>query len=1085
MSDVFISYSRRDIAFARLLHNALKEHEFETWIDWQDIPPSADWLAEVYEAIEGADTFMFVISDGSLTSEICGLEVEHAVRNHKRLIPIVVNEVDPQLVHPALAALNWVFFRQEDEFAGAFKALFQAIETDLEWVKGHTRLQVRALEWDRKDRESGFLLRGRDLEEAEVWLAQAGGKGQAPTGIQGEYIVASRQSATRRQRTTLSAVVIALLALAVLGILAWTQRNKAVYEGEVRATAEAIAVAESTRALNAEATALAERSIAQAESTRAVQAENTAVAERGTAQAESTRAIRAEATAQAEREIAQTEAAIARSRQLASASADQLPFNYEVALLLAIEARRSAGTGEAETALRESFVHPGRSQALLVGHEGAVLDLAWSPDGATIVTAGADGTVRIWDPSGGLEIKLLTGHDGAVLDIAWDETGGRLASVGEDGTARIWDVESGHELHHLDNLAGPVEHATWNAAGTQILTSGGEGSAQIWDARTGQELIALGEPGTAVRYAAWGPDETLIATVGGDDLVRIRDVETGEVLATLEGSFGGIWYAAWNGDGSLLVTDGLGEAQVWDVAAATTAGPEAEATALTRYEHAIPSYEIGRLAHLVWSSDGRKILSVSTNGTAEIWEAESGRTVAQLEGHTEAVRFGAWNIDASRVLTISDDDTVRVWDASDGRSIAVLAGHQGPITHATWNRDETRVATASVDGTVRIWSVDAVEELASFFCSVQERSLWSPDGTMILTSGYGPLLWDSASGDELAAFGEDLGSWDPAGERLLTGYGENGAAIWDLTALLKEDDPQPTLLLPAGEGAAWSADGQAVLAIDAAGTVRVWDAATGVRTVTFASDESTISTAIWSPDSARILTLEQEGPVRIWDVGDGVQLLSYDGHTEMVQSAAWSPDGEQVVTAGRDGTAQVWDAATGQALVVYDVHTAYVQAAAWSPDGTRIVTAGNDNNAQIWDAQSGVTLATLAGHSASVDFAAWNADGTVLATTSWDYTARIWDAANGNELAVIAGYFDTVRHAAWSPEGDRLVVTSWGEPARLFDVPLLDMLNRACSRVVRNLSVAEWEQFMGDRPYQETCPGKPVPGRDFSEHGGD
>ena len=45
MTDVFISYSRKDITFVRLLHDALKENGLETWIDWQDIPPSADWLA--------------------------------------------------------------------------------------------------------------------------------------------------------------------------------------------------------------------------------------------------------------------------------------------------------------------------------------------------------------------------------------------------------------------------------------------------------------------------------------------------------------------------------------------------------------------------------------------------------------------------------------------------------------------------------------------------------------------------------------------------------------------------------------------------------------------------------------------------------------------------------------------------------------------------------------------------------------------------------------------------------------------------------------------------------------------------------
>ena len=66
MSDVFISYSRKDIAFARLLNKALEESELETWIDWQDIPTSADWLTEVYEAAQAADIFIFLISDTSV-----------------------------------------------------------------------------------------------------------------------------------------------------------------------------------------------------------------------------------------------------------------------------------------------------------------------------------------------------------------------------------------------------------------------------------------------------------------------------------------------------------------------------------------------------------------------------------------------------------------------------------------------------------------------------------------------------------------------------------------------------------------------------------------------------------------------------------------------------------------------------------------------------------------------------------------------------------------------------------------------------------------------------------------------------------
>ncbi len=154
MTDVFISYSRKDIAFARLLHEALAENELETWIDWQDIPPSADWLAEVYEAIEGADAFVFVISETSLNSEICGLEINHAAQHNKRLIPIVIKDVEAEQVPKELAVLNWIFFEEAGEkFAEAMEDLVTAITVDQDWVKGHTRFENRALAWEKKEND--------------------------------------------------------------------------------------------------------------------------------------------------------------------------------------------------------------------------------------------------------------------------------------------------------------------------------------------------------------------------------------------------------------------------------------------------------------------------------------------------------------------------------------------------------------------------------------------------------------------------------------------------------------------------------------------------------------------------------------------------------------------------------------------------------------------------------------------------------------------------------------------------------------------------------------------------------------------
>ena len=70
MADVFISYSRKDIQFAQRIHHELEARDREPWVDWQDIPPTSEWLDEVYAGIQAADTFLFIISPDSVASEI-------------------------------------------------------------------------------------------------------------------------------------------------------------------------------------------------------------------------------------------------------------------------------------------------------------------------------------------------------------------------------------------------------------------------------------------------------------------------------------------------------------------------------------------------------------------------------------------------------------------------------------------------------------------------------------------------------------------------------------------------------------------------------------------------------------------------------------------------------------------------------------------------------------------------------------------------------------------------------------------------------------------------------------------------------
>src|SRR5262245_30876837 len=164
LSDVFVSYSRKDKDFALHLTRALLDRKRQAWVDWEGIAPTAEWLKEIFAAIEGASAFVFVCSSDSLASEICALELGHAVANKKRVIPIGCRDIDAAQAPAAVAKLNWIFMRDGDDPAAGMDALIVAIDTDFEWLAFHTRVLVRAVEWDRERRERSRLLRGADLE---------------------------------------------------------------------------------------------------------------------------------------------------------------------------------------------------------------------------------------------------------------------------------------------------------------------------------------------------------------------------------------------------------------------------------------------------------------------------------------------------------------------------------------------------------------------------------------------------------------------------------------------------------------------------------------------------------------------------------------------------------------------------------------------------------------------------------------------------------------------------------------------------------------------------------------------------------
>lgn len=224
VADVFISYSRKDKEFVQRLHAALLAQKRETWVDWQDILPTEKWWKAIESGIEAAEAFVFIISPDSASSEICIREIDHAVEHHKRLIPILHRETDLAKIHPALNACNWLFMRDSDDFDRGVDRLIETIDTDIKYVRTHTRLLVRAVEWEQEGRDNSFLLRGRDLSTTEQWLKQGVNKRPTPTPLQIEYITASRELQYRRPRLrnvflVSGAVGIAVLLVRLVGVL--------------------------------------------------------------------------------------------------------------------------------------------------------------------------------------------------------------------------------------------------------------------------------------------------------------------------------------------------------------------------------------------------------------------------------------------------------------------------------------------------------------------------------------------------------------------------------------------------------------------------------------------------------------------------------------------------------------------------------------------------------------------------------------------------------------------------------------------------------------------------------------------------
>ncbi len=914
MSDVFISYAREDKSFVQQLDAALRGKGRQCWVDWEDIPLSADWLQEVKAGIESAETFIFIISPDSLRSGPCSQEVIHAVEHGKRIVPILrrsPEDQDMQRMHPKLSAHNWVFFDKDEQFEKGFEDLNTALDTDLAHVRQHTRLLVRAREWEDAGSNPSLLLRGDDLRAAEDWLilSDLEKKEPAPSERQRQYIINSRRAANAARRTTIAAslIVLGFALLALIALIGFTRAEE-------------------------------QRQIAEANQRAAESARQIAVAERDQSTENATRA---------------------RSLSLASSSlVAYTEGNTDQALTLALIAGEEMYIPQIELALAKAAYAPG-ARLIISAADGRFEDvpgtLAISPDGTEFASGHNDGLIFIWDAVTGEELIAIEADDsgGLVYDTVYTADGAQLFSTGVDGIVHLWDVESGAEIRRYE-----YEYELYALAlspDEQTIIAGGSNNELIaWDVASGLEIKRWPAHESWINDIQYRPDGAQMATAGNDAAILLWNTADWSQTGALEGHSGQVRSLAYSSDGGTLISgsDDFNVLQ-WD----TSTG------------QLIRTFGEGRIGHTDWVTSvayepgGSRVISGAEDNSLIVWNGETGELLQRFTDHRAQIFAVAFSPDRRTALSASGDFSIRLWDLQSGAEVAQLPfeGLNQDINSTAFIEGGTQFIAVQDNGTIGWWDTATQEEFESFPVG-DETAIYSvvvaPNeqiAASVVDDESVIDIWDMETAeviyrmplrDENVYFHSAALAFSPDSTLLLAGASDGAIYLFDV-----ENGELLNLMQGHSEivnSVAFSPDGTKALSAGADWLINQWDIESGQLIRQIMQHNDSVQTAIYNTDGSQILSAGWDNTIARLDAATGSALHVYEGHTGAVLRAVFLRDDAAIMSTSSDGTIRIWDTASGVELRRYDSHTSGVDGLAINPDETLALSASADGTLRLW-----------------------------------------------------------------------------------------------------------------------------------------
>jgi WD40 repeat protein/serine/threonine protein kinase len=663
--------------------------------------------------------------------------------------------------------------------------------------------------------------------------------------------------------------------------------------------------------------------------------------------------------------------------------------------------------------------------------------------------------IGLWDiHSGQCLLRRDAPHYYKEIAVSAD---GRFALCGLDTEVRLWDLTRGRDLWRVETREDPPHGtryvglpksasapvtAVWLSADARIAaTQSGGGNAMIWDARAGRLRLRLGGHGSLYLLS---PDGRSALTRLDDDTIQLWDTTTGACRWELHGVNGAL-PASISADSRTVAMARSCEtgARAWENIGIWDLTTGREVRTLTGH--------IRRVESLSWSSNSRLLLSGGGDGTARLWELDSGRCLRTFPSTTSTNQALLLEPDSGHAIA-ADEDTVRWWTLPsrytappqlsrprqhgeltrlDANVAALVDAAEDAIeacryTEATGLLTQAR-ATRGYERAPRVMS--AWRALAGVLPRAGVRASWqvgefpglsispsavdlSPDGARVVAGGETLRVYDTSTGRCLREWDTSTGRskrefdnrpspltavrLSPDQRRVLSAAQDGEICAWSIDTgdcLMKITNQHP---LDKAQPAHFSADGRWALVCDWDHAIHLWDldSCRCVRTVTGHGPNGFITTDLWvSPDGRRAVSGSWDRTVRVWDMDTGECTHVLASHTE-VGSVSLSPDGGFVLTSGRDRTIRLWDLASGACVHVQRDLPGYAQTVQYVCDGRFVmaVMPGSPTSViQVWDPRTARFLHTLDTGQSGIWASAFTSDGRFALTAGQGTPLRLWE----------------------------------------------------------------------------------------------